>query len=62
MDRVRRRTVFSNDELTVTAVESLELRTGKSNRRHFLIGRLQPVAVIVTTPDGTYTLDVDVRE
>jgi dihydrodipicolinate reductase len=58
MTRLRARTVFSDDTLTVTAVEKLALQSDKLNRKCFLIGSLQPVAVIVKTPDRTYTLDL----
>jgi hypothetical protein len=63
MVMVRARTVFSDQKLTVTAVESLELQTDSSNRRRFMIGRfmigsLKPIAVIVREPDRTYALDM----
>jgi dihydrodipicolinate reductase len=58
MVMVRARTVFSDQKLTVTAVESLELQTDSSNRRRFMIGSLKPIAVIVREPDRTYALDM----
>jgi len=58
MDRLRAKTVFSDDTLTVTAIEKLELRTDTLNRRRFLFGSLQPIAVIVTAPHETYALDM----
>jgi len=58
MAGLRTRTVFSDHDLTVTAVESVELHTDRSARRFFLIGSLEPTAVIVKTPDGTYALDM----
>lgn len=58
MIRVRTNTVFSGHDLTVTAVESVELLTDRSARRSFLIGSLEPIAVIVETPDSTYALDM----
>ena len=58
MADVRARTVFSDHEITVTAVESVEFQTNRSNRRRFAIGILQPVAVIVREPGKTYALDM----
>jgi dihydrodipicolinate reductase len=58
MTKLRARTVFSDDTLTVTAVEKLALQSDRLNRRCFLSGSLQPVAVIVKTPDRTYALDM----
>lgn len=59
MTTVRARTIFSDQRLTVTAVESLELRTDRSNHTRYLLGSLQPIAIIVTEPDRTYALDLD---
>jgi dihydrodipicolinate reductase len=61
MSSVRARTVFSDHGLTVTAVESVEFRTDRSNRRRFVFGSVRPVAVIVREPDRTYALDMDAQ-
>ena len=58
MTRLRARTVFSDDTVTVTAVEKLALQSDRLNRGCFMSGSLQPVAVIVKTPDETYALDM----
>jgi hypothetical protein len=59
MTRMRQRKVFSDDRLTVTAVETLEFRTDRMNHRRLVTGSLTPVAVIVTEPDRTYALDMN---
>ncbi|MGB5331206.1 MAG: hypothetical protein WBM80_04930 [Woeseiaceae bacterium] len=58
MTRLRARTVFCDDTLTVTAVEKLALRSGTLERGCFFCGSLRPVAVIVKLPDRTYALDM----
>ncbi len=58
MAEVRARTVFSDHEITVTAVESVEFQTNISNRRRFAVGSLRPIAVIVREPGRTYALDM----
>ena len=58
MASVRARTVFSDHELTVTAVESVEFQTGRSDRRRFVIGSLRPIAIIVREPGRSYALDM----
>lgn len=61
MARVCARTIFSDRKLTVTAVESLEFPTGRSNHGHFFMASLKPIAIIVTEPDRTYALDLAAR-
>ena len=61
MDRLRARTLFSNQRLTVAAVESLDFQAGRSNQRTFLIGSLKPIAILVTESDRTYALGMDAQ-
>ena len=58
MDKLRARTVYAGEGLTVSTVESLSLQTGGASHRHFLVGRLEPIAVIVRQDDETYALDM----
>jgi hypothetical protein len=58
MTRLRARTVFSDDTITVTAVEKLALRSDILERGCFFSGSLWPVAVIVKLADRTYALDM----
>jgi dihydrodipicolinate reductase len=58
MASLRAKTVFADQGITVTAVESLELRSDRTNRRQFITGRLEPIAVIVREPDRTYAFDM----
>ena len=61
MPRVRQRTIFSDDRLTVIAVERLEFRTDRLDHRRLVTGSLKTVAVIVTAPDRTYALDMNAQ-
>ena len=58
MATVRATTVFSDNERTVTAVESVAFGTSRSNRRRVVIGSLRPIAVIVREPGRIYALDM----
>jgi hypothetical protein len=58
MAMLRSRTVFSDQQLHVTAVESLELRTGRTNRGRFVIGSLTPITIVVNQADRTYKIDL----
>jgi dihydrodipicolinate reductase len=61
MASLRAKTVFADQGITVTAVESLELRFDRTNHRQFITGRLEPVAVIVREADRTYAFDMDAQ-
>jgi hypothetical protein len=56
---LRTRTVWADQKLEVTAVESLEFRIDKANHGRFITGGLKPVAVIVREADRTYAFDMD---
>ena len=58
MTTVRAKTVYSDERLTVTAVESLEFRADRTNRGRHVTGSVKPIAVIVRQPDRTYALDM----
>jgi riboflavin synthase alpha subunit len=55
----REKVVFADQRLTVSAVESVELRICKTDHGHFMTGHLKPTAVIVKESDRTYALDMD---
>lgn len=59
MASLRERTVFADQGLTVTVMESLELNTSRTNRGRFTTGNLKPIAVVVREPDRTWTFDID---
>ena len=61
MDSLRATVLFSDDTLTVTVVESLLLRTDRSNRGRFLFASLRPVAVVVKARGRTYALDMNAQ-
>ncbi len=58
MASLRAKTVFADQGITVTAVESLELRFDRTNHRRFITGRLEPIAVIVREADRIYAFDM----
>lgn len=58
MGTLRARTIYSDQRFTVTAVESVALRTDTLRRGRFLTASLAPVAVIVREPGRTYALDL----
>jgi hypothetical protein len=58
MASLRAKTIFADQGITVTAVESLELRLDRTNHRQFITGRLEPIAVIVREADRTYAFDM----
>lgn len=58
MAALRERTVFADQRLTVTVMESLECRTDRSNRWLYMNGCLKPITVIVREPDRSYAFDM----
>ena len=58
MMTLRARTVLSGTDLTVTAIESLEIHTDRAHRIRYVTAELQPVAIIVKEPGRTYALDM----
>lgn len=58
MASVRARTLFAKHGLTVTMVESVDLRIDRSCRGRLTIGSVKPIAVIVREPGRTYALDI----
>jgi hypothetical protein len=53
MASLREKTVFAGKGITVTAVESVELWSDRTNHRLLITGRLEPIAVIVRKADET---------
>jgi hypothetical protein len=58
MTTLRARTVFSDEKVTVTALELLDFRTDKLNHVRYVTGDLRPMAIIVKERDRTYALDM----
>lgn len=61
MTTLRARTVFSDEKLTVTAIESLTFRTDRTSRLRHMTASLTPIAVIVREQDRTYGFDMDAQ-
>ena len=61
MTTLRERTVFSDEKLIVTAIESLEFQTDRTNHVRYVTGELQPIAIIVKESGRSYALDMDAQ-
>ena len=61
MATVRARSVYSGEQLTVTAMELFEARIESASNRHFVNGSMKPIAVIVRDRDRIYALDMTGR-
>ena len=59
MDRMRRKTVFADQGLTVSVAESMEFRVDRTERMRLATGALKPVAVIVNGPEGPRAFGMD---
>jgi hypothetical protein len=58
---LRASTVFADEKLTVTVIESLELSEVREHFGRLVTVNLKPVAVIVRQPGRTYALDMDAQ-
>lgn len=58
MSTLRATEIFSNSILTLIAVESVDFRHGKANTGCHLYGSIEPIAVVVCSPEGTYAFDM----
>ena len=61
MATVRARSLYSGEQLTVTAMELFEARIDRAHSARFVTGSLKPIAVIVRERDRIYALDMTGR-
>ena len=61
MGKLRTSEFFNDSKLTLIAVESIDFQYHKTNASCVLHGRIDPVAVIVRSADGTYALDMEAK-
>jgi len=59
MATLRATTVFSARNLTVTAIESREIRNDGTGHGLFVSAILKPVAIIISEPNGRYAVGMD---
>ncbi len=59
MRTLRTSEIFNDSRFTLIAVESVEYRHSKTNTVCELHGNIEPIAVVVHGPDGTYALDME---
>ena len=55
----RTRQIYSNTVFTVRVVESIETWQSRSATRCHAAGKIEPLAVVVSGPDGEYAVDVN---
>lgn len=53
--------MFSDDMFTVTAIESLRIRSDRTGCPLHVVASLKPIAVVVKEKDRTYALDMDAQ-
>ena len=61
MMTLRSREIYRDAKVTLIAVESIDFRPGKTTFGFHFSGRIEPIAVIVSDPSGTYALDMDAQ-
>ena len=59
MTRLRSREIYRDSKVTLIAVESIGFHPSKTTFGIHLSGTIEPIAVIVSGPDGTYGLGMD---
>lgn len=61
MVTLRASEIFSNSELQLITLESVDFQHSKRDTGYRLYGNIEPIAVIVCGPDGTYVLDMEAK-
>ena len=61
MTKLRSREVYKDANVTLVAVESIDFRPGKRTFGFHVSGTIEPVAIIVSDPGGTYALGMDAQ-
>ena len=59
MMKLRSREIYKDSSVTIIAVESIGFSLSKTTFGIHLSGTIEPIAVIVSSPDGTYALGMD---
>lgn len=57
--KLRSREIYKDSNITLIAVESIAFRPSKTAFGIHLSGTIEPIAVIVSSPDGTTALGMD---
>jgi uncharacterized spore protein YtfJ len=61
MGTLRAREIYHDAGFMLIAVESVDFQHSKTNIGWQLYGNIEPIAVIVCGPDGTYALDMEAK-
>ena len=61
MTTLRSREIYKDSNVTLIAVDSIELRPSKTTFGFHCSGTIEPIAVIVSGPDGTYAVGMDAQ-
>lgn len=59
MMKLRSREIYKDSNVTLIAVESISFRPSKTTFGIHLSGTIEPIAVVVSGPDGTHGLGMD---
>lgn len=59
MTTLRSREIYKDSSVTLIAVESMDFHPGKTTSGFHVSGTIEPIAVIVSGPVGTYALGMD---
>jgi len=61
MITLRATEVFNDSKKLIIAIESVDCRQTKTGTGCQLYGKIEPIAVIVSGPDGKYAFDMEAR-
>lgn len=61
MTTLRPREIYQDADVNLVAVESIDFRPGKTSFGFHVAATIEPIAIIVSSPDGTYALGMDGR-
>lgn len=61
MGKLRASEIFRNPRLLLIAIESISFQYNKTVKLSHLSGKIEPIAVIVCSPDRTYALDMEAK-
>ena len=54
--------IFNDSRQKLITIQSVNFRYSKTNANCFLYGSIEPMAVLICTPDGITVLDVDTEK
>lgn len=61
MSTLRVKEIYKDATRTIFTVESVDTQHSTTNTGGHLIGNIKPIAVIVSSPEGMYALDMEAK-